>query len=218
MVDNCVKLQISSASIKAGVTSLLDHTIFWANYNQYEFLRSINESVDEVTDLAIRMMLAFRIQANRLEMKIEPQDLNDLLSSLRDHRSGAAADPDLDIRFPSSEAAVLVDYGFCLIALKLIIEVEADARLSPRKLTLTSTPGERAWLLDLEGIQAESIEFLQQVSTHTVSFGDYDHHRADKLLRLILAYWICQLQGVEIMAAPSQGDLPSLLRLAIPAA
>jgi hypothetical protein len=219
LVDNCIKLQLSSASIKAGVTSLLDHTIFWAHTTQYEFLRSIDESIDEVSELAMLMMLAFRIQAQRLELKIEPQDLNDILSRLRDQHPGASAGLDLDIHFPPSEAAVTIDYGFFLIALKLIIEVESGLVPAKRNISITTSANGRYWFLDLDGIQPESIDFFRQVRAHHTSFiADYDHHQADKLIRLILAYWICQLQKVEFDQTASESELNNHLRLAIPAA
>lgn len=218
LVDNCIRLQLSSASIKAGVTSLLDHTIFWANTTQYEFLRSIDEGVDDVNNLAMLMMLAFRIQAQRLELKIEPQDLNDILSRLRDQRIGATTGLDLEIQFPPSEAAVTIDYGFFLIALKLLLEVESGLTAAKRKISITTSANGRHWFLNFDGIQSESVNFFQQVATHHTSFTDYDHHQADKLIRLILAYWICQLQKVEFILSETGSEFNNRLRLAIPAA
>ena len=76
------KLQASSTSIKAAVSSLLDYDIFWDGSTQHEFLETIDESVDQGSNLIMLMMLAFRSEADSLEMKPEPHALQEILSTV----------------------------------------------------------------------------------------------------------------------------------------
>ena len=66
-IDASRKLQISSASIKAAVSSLLNYDIFWDGANQHEFLTTINSSVDQAAKLASLLTLAVRSEAGSLE-------------------------------------------------------------------------------------------------------------------------------------------------------
>lgn len=96
-VEASRRLQVSSASIKAAVSSLLNYEIFWDPANQHEFLQTINSSVDKVTRLVMILSLAFRAEAGSLELKREPQSLQEILAVVQ--AGVAARHPKLQAKF-----------------------------------------------------------------------------------------------------------------------
>ncbi len=60
LVEISRKLQISSASIKAAVSSMLALDFFWDESTQHEFLETIDNSVDQISSLIRLVTLAFR--------------------------------------------------------------------------------------------------------------------------------------------------------------
>jgi hypothetical protein len=81
LVETSRRLQVSSASIKAAVSSLLSYDIFWDSANQHEFLKTIDTSVDQVGKLSTLFSLAFRLEAGTLVLKRELQNLQEILTS-----------------------------------------------------------------------------------------------------------------------------------------
>lgn len=120
------KLQVSSASIKASVSSLLDYNIFWDGSSQHEFLESINTSTNQITKLITLVSLASRAQAGSLTLKPEPQMLQEIVSVAVDQMKKAGASFDPKVNLSSSNKTVLVDYEYFLLALKLMFEILID--------------------------------------------------------------------------------------------
>ena len=50
LVEITNRLQMSSSAIKAAVSSLLDHDIFWDGSTQHELLEIIDNSADQVSN------------------------------------------------------------------------------------------------------------------------------------------------------------------------
>jgi hypothetical protein len=72
LLETSRKLQSSSASIKAAVSSLLNYDIFWDIANQREFLETINVSIDQVSELVMLVNIESRLRGGTLEFKREP--------------------------------------------------------------------------------------------------------------------------------------------------
>ncbi len=72
-------LQISSASVKAAVTSLLNNDILWDISTQYEFLQTIENSTDNLSDLVMLVSLVSRLQVDKIQLRLEPQHLQEIL-------------------------------------------------------------------------------------------------------------------------------------------
>jgi len=122
-VESSRKLQVYSASIKAAVSSLLNYDIFWDSKNQHEFLETIDNSVNQVSEMIVLLTLAFRAQANNLVLSRDSHLLQEILSV--SHTRAVKKNPDikLEVSFPSDGMPVLVDYEYLTKALLLLYEV-----------------------------------------------------------------------------------------------
>lgn len=216
-IDASRKLQMSSASIKAAVSSLLNYDIFWDGANQHEFLTTINSSVDQSAKLASLLTLAVRSAAGSLELKREPHDLREIISVVQD--SGKISFPNLvlDITLPKEGQPALVDYEYLTTALELWGEV-FETRLQARLIRVQAIESTDQWFLDFTGLDSELMLLIRSSLNWQV-----DELLAgtslplDYLLRLYIAGQILRLQGIaiEVVTSPT-GELA--LRLRIPAA
>ena len=115
------RLQMSSAAIKAAVSSLLNYDIFWDGANQHEFLETINTSVDQAGRMVKLMTLAFRLEAGSLVIKCEPQVLQEIVSVVQDHITTRFPHLAFGLTLPQTGGPALVDYEFLMIALEYLI-------------------------------------------------------------------------------------------------
>jgi len=123
LVDLSRKLQASSASIKAAVTSLLDREIFWDPNTQFEFLTGINEGVDSASSLILLLSLLSRAETGSLALKRDPHELQEILSVVQEHFSKNYPKLALKVKFPSEGKVVQVDYDYLVIVLRILFEV-----------------------------------------------------------------------------------------------
>jgi len=212
------RLQASSTSIKAAASSLLDHDIFWDGSNQHEFLETIDHSVDQGADLITLMMLAFRSEANSLEMKLEPHTLQEILSAVLDTISAEKPVLHFDIVLPTTGRPVFVDYGYLAVGLRLLLEVLIDTEMVSAKLKLRVAEDKDYWHLDIIDIQ----EPVTDAITHLCQsrFDDLmlvDRLSPENVLKLFTASRIIRLQNIQLEVQESeQGGIN--LRLMIPTA
>jgi len=215
--DASRKLQISSASIKAAVSSLLNYDIFWDGANQHEFLTTINSSVDQAAKLASLLTLAVRAEAGSLELKREPHDLREIILAAQDDGKSSFPNLTLDITLPTEGKPVLVDYEYLTTALELLGEAIAS-RLPSQPVHVQAIESQTSWFLDFTGLDAALLDLIRlafdgqadELLTNTTLSLDY-------LLRLYIVGQILRLQGIglEVLASPI-GDLT--LRWYVPAA
>ena len=82
--DISQSLQVSSASIKAATSSLLDGTIIWNQSTQYEFVQSIDKTIDHVSSVSVAMTLAMKLAGDNLTFILEPNSILEILSRVAD--------------------------------------------------------------------------------------------------------------------------------------
>jgi signal transduction histidine kinase len=215
-VDASRKLQISTASIKAAVSSLLNYDIFWDGANQHEFLTTIDASVDQVAKLTSLLVLTVRSEEGSLELKFEPHSLQEIISVVQ--HLGATSFPKLvlDINLPNEGKSVLVDYEYLTTALGLLCEV-FEARLQSPFVRLQAIEEQNRWLLDFYGIDSTLMQQIQwSLDWQVDALPAVKALPLDYLLRLYIVHQILHLQGieVEVLAGPT-GD--RTLRLLVPA-
>jgi K+-sensing histidine kinase KdpD len=207
------KLQASSTSIKAAVSSLLDYDIFWDGSTQHEFLETINDSVDQGTNLIVLMTLAFRSETDSLEMKPEPHTLQEILSTVLDTISVKMPGLQIKIDFPSEGRPVLVDYGYLAVALRFLLEA-----LISSQIELLAVEVENGWVLNISGIEEATNKvisdlcqdrFDELVTVNTLS--------PENTLKLFTAFRILRLQSIELYLNTDEAEIPGL-QLTIPAA
>jgi signal transduction histidine kinase len=210
------RLQTSSTSIKAAASSLLEHDIFWDGSNQHEFLEAIDTSVDQGADLITLMMLAFRSEANTLELQLEPHTLQEILSAVLE--TVAIEKPEFNVVFdcPPVGTPVLVDYEYLAIGLRLLLDVLMESRIVSSQLTLRLVELEGSWLLDILDTQESVTEALNHLCQNR--FDELmlvDHISPENVLKFFTASRIIQLQNIELdVQMGEQGE--TSLRLTIP--
>jgi K+-sensing histidine kinase KdpD len=212
------KLQASSTSIKAAVSSLLDYDIFWDGSTQHEFLETIDDSVEQGATLIVLMTLAFRSEASRLEMKPEPHTLQEILSTVLDTISLKIPGLQLKADFPTEGRPVFVDYDYLAVALRLLLEVMAELEAASSQLELLAVETQACWFLDIGPI-AETIwagisyisqdRFDELLTANNLS--------PENVLKLFTVSRILGLQNIQLDVDTDEAG-NAILRLSIPVA
>jgi K+-sensing histidine kinase KdpD len=212
--DTSRKLQIYSASIKAAVSSLLNYDIFWDTTNQHEFLETIDSSVNQVSEMIVLLTLAFRAQANSLELRRDSQLLQEILSVSQMVATKKLPDIKLDISFPPAGKPVLVDYEYLTKALVLLFEVLfAQAPTEPIRVVASETSG--AWYLEFAGLDPQILNMIEQMHYCKAMPASNELLSAENILRLHIICEILHLQQISIDVI-DEPERPPILRLRVP--
>ena len=216
LAETSRRLQISSASVKVAVSSLLDHGIFWDNANQHEFLETINASIDQVSEWTRLLVIAFRLEAGSLELRRETQTLPEVLSVVQDQGTARLSKLTWQIAFPREGNPVLVDYEYFIFALELLSQV-FDSVTSSQPVLVQATESAENWFLDFEGLEAFMVQAVQHMSNcEAANLAASEHLSPDNTLRLYIACRILHQQGITIEARSSPAG-KALVRLRVPA-
>ena len=123
LVDISKKMQVSSAAIKASVSSLLGYDIVLGMAAQHELLEVIENSTDQVSKNIMLLTLVSKMESDTFIFNPEPTEIPELLSSV----NGIIAQdyPDLplglNIRTPGKLACI--DYEYLSIVLVMLCEL-----------------------------------------------------------------------------------------------
>jgi hypothetical protein len=208
------RLQMSSAAIKAAVSSMLNYDIFWDGANEHEFLETINTSVDQAGRLVKLLSLAFRLEAGSLELKREPHVLQEIISVVQDHVSASIPNLVFGITLPQEGGAVLVDYEFLMTALEYLIEVME--RMGAHRVGIQAVEEPKRWLLQFEGLELPTIQMIWSVSQQEIdAAATRGTITSENLLRLHIALQIFQMQEIQV-EIPNVPNHPPKLRLVVP--
>jgi K+-sensing histidine kinase KdpD len=215
------RLQASSTSIKAAVSSLLDYDIFWDGSTQHEFLETIDDSVDQGSELIVLMTLAFRSEVNSLEMKLEPHALQEILSTVLDTIGAQRPDLELKIDFPPEGEPVFVDYRYLAVALRLLLEVLLEPKPPADQMELLAAEAQNNWLLDIGPIPptiGQAVNQLRQDRFNELLTADeFLPLSPENLLKLFTAGRILHRQDIQMDVQIAKTDKAGL-RLTIPVA
>jgi len=208
------KLQLSSASIKAAVSSLLTPDFFWDASAQHEFLQTIDDSVNQASELISLVALAFQIETDSLHIHREPQMLQEILAAVLDEITAKHSSDALRLNYPDDGRLVLVDFEYLKIALKLLLEgiLPAEPRANPILITALENPS--GWLLRMDGIDPQVLEQVIDVvrCVHEI-LTSIQRMQPDKVLMILLANQLFKLLGIQIELA----DHKPAMQLVIPA-
>ena len=150
--DISQSLQISFASIKAAISSLLGGDIFWDQATQHEFMQTIDHSVDELSDLTAVMTVAMRVESGTLTLQRDPHSLQEILSRAKDHVQKLAPRAPITLILPAEMCLAVVDFESLLMALRLLLEVLATTREgSVTPLTVRLQAEESGWQITFAG-------------------------------------------------------------------
>lgn len=192
------RLQSSSASIKAAVSSLLDYDIFWDGSTQHEFLETIDDSVNQEAGLIMLMTLAFRAEADSLEIRREPHEFPEILSTVLGDLSTKTPEIQLNVDFPAEGTSVFVDYEYLAVALRLVLEVLVEAAVS-QKITVVATEVQAHWRLDINGLPEPIAEIVYNLCKNRAPASmQTDHLSPENVLKLFTACQIFCLQDIQL--------------------
>lgn len=162
LADVSQSFQMSAASIKAAISSLLDNTIIWDRSAQHEFMVSINESIDRAIPLIVAMTLVMKTEGGTLGWVIEPNSLQEILAQVATllERDGVGVSITLDL--PHEGKPVLVDYDYLRIALNMLLEALVGANAAPLGiLRISAIEDVTLWRVHFEGdFSAQATEFI----------------------------------------------------------
>jgi hypothetical protein len=208
------KFLVYSASIKAAVSSLLDHDIFWDISNQYEFLQTIDSSVDQVSEITALITLAFLAQANNLDLSSDFHMIQEILSNSQSTITKKMPGVGLEIDFPREGKPVFVDYVYLSKALVLLYEVLFTQ--SPSHLIrIVASEGNASWILDFFGASQSTLQIIEQMHHCKAQPRSNEILSAENILKLHLMCEILHLQQIslDVVTEPEQAPI---LRLQIP--
>ncbi len=215
-VETGRRLQVTSASIKAAISSLLSYDIFWDPVNQHEFYETISNSIDIVSKLVMLLTLAFRSEANSLELKEEPEILQEILASLQSDLSNRLPNFVTEFRLPDVGKLVLVDFEYLIFAMRYLFEF-LNVSLIPSALQVEAFELNEEWVIDIVGVN--EVIAAQILEMHRCKTSPIDVMPTsilpEHILGLHLACEILHMQGIglEVILHPDKG---SVLRLALP--
>lgn len=193
------RLQRSSTAIKTAVSSLLDYDIFWDETTQYEFLQAIDNSTDELANLIVLITLAFRSQAKTLEIKTEPNALQEILANLQSNLAKNNPQIHFDIHYPSDGQPALVDYQYLSLALGLLIEVIFNEEKETERFSLQASENTNYWQLKIGHLNSSLVtiirRFFEQAGDITTIV---DQTAPENALKLMTACRILYLQQINL--------------------
>ncbi|NLH00007.1 MAG: hypothetical protein GX491_21830 [Chloroflexi bacterium] len=195
------KLQLSSTSIKAAVSSLLDRDIFWDVASQQEFLETIQQSIDQIADRMHQMAVANLLQAGSLEVNRKFYELHELMRVVQEK---AAALSGKELYYQDNVALgslAYVDYRYFVYAFSTLFTV-ID---SDEPLQLTQDPRSAAYVLSLSRI-AESVHTVIQsiLSEQWAAKSLYRELPPEKIYELLLVIRLLEYQGIRLILDPSR--------------
>jgi K+-sensing histidine kinase KdpD len=192
----------------------LNYDIFWDTTNQHEFLETIDSSVNQVSEMIVLLTLAFRAQANSLEVRRDSHLLQEILSVSQMAAVKKFPEIRLEISFPSEGKPVLVDYEYLTKALLLLYEVcYAQAPAETIRVVAMETGG--AWSLEFNGLDPQTLKIIEQMQFCKTQPVSNEHLSAENILRLHIVCEILHLQQIQIYIDDETGQ-PPILRLQVP--
>ena len=216
LVETSKRLQVSSAAIKAAVTSLLDYDIFWDGSTQHELLEIIDSSTDQVSDQITLLSLAFRAESKSLVIRPELNAIPEILSSVMDMISDGYPDLDLDFQISLDSSPALVDYEYLSVALRLFFEVVAESQSPSEAIRVFTHETSSDWYIDIVGVHTDILGFISTVS-HCApdELNNFSSIPPSYKLKLLVMCKILDLQSIRISIDPTNGE-DKKVRLVIP--
>lgn len=173
LVEISRRLQGSSASIKAAVSSLLSYDIFWDGSAQHEFLEIIDDSVDKLSNQITLLSLVFLSESNNLDLKCEPNDAQEIISAVIDKTTKLYPDKIKIIKNNQVSKPIFVDYEYFSLALSLIFDIIFQSNITQHQLAVTIKQVENDIILEITGIN----EYISDILSTEICLTSPDKSR-----------------------------------------
>lgn len=218
LVNISKKIQISSAAIKASVSSLLGYDIMWDASTQHELLEIIDSSTNQVSKYVVLLTLVSKLESNSPLLDPEPNEIHEILSSVTGIMSASYPELSVDLKTHTSGSPVCVDYEYLSIALVMLFEVMLATQTLPHQLNIFTEESKDHWRVDIKGIDQNIADQMLKVSKSDVDELIQDAHLLPiTKLKLYVVHKILELQFIQIEIQPKIED-PTSISLIIPIA
>ncbi len=131
------ELRTPLTSIKGFATTLLADDVQWHPANQHDFLRTIDEETDKLSDLIEQLLDLSRLEAGTLRIAPKPQTLERVIATALAQLQTITSDHQLRLNVPRDLPLIRVDAE--RISQVLTNLVGNAARYSPAQTTITVT-------------------------------------------------------------------------------
>lgn len=214
--DICQKLQVSSASIKAATSSLVDNSIIWDQSTQREFVQSIDKTIDHISSVSVVMTLAMKSANGRLILVLEPSSIQEILSRIAGALTSEMPQLSVTLDLPVGGKAALVDYDYLRIALRLLLEaLITSSSVPPEHLHIRAVEGEQ-WQIYFEGkFTGPAIDLMDRLSTVPPQVLLAEGIQSEAMLKAHTTSHILQQQHIRISTVEATPGY-SAIKLSIP--
>jgi K+-sensing histidine kinase KdpD len=214
LVDTTRRLQATSTSIKAAVSSLLNYDILWDAANQHEFLETIDISVDLLTHLVTLLALRFRMEAGELDLMFETHSLQEIISAVQVKLLKNGSHPALDVSFISGGKLVLVDYNYLIASLELLIGA-ISSRIGLQKIRMIAEGQPKNWLVSFIDIDPTLAQAIQAKNQPKKNLMTTPYLSSETILKLYTALDLLHVQDIQVdlLGGP---DGKQTLQLSVP--
>lgn len=213
-------LQVSSAAIKAAVSSLLDTNIIWDRSAQYEFMQNIDQSIDRVASLMAVMTLAMKAESGRLEPALEPSNVQEIIFRVVDAVGKSQSGTSFELDLPATGRPAYVDYDYLRIALTILLEALLSAgRNVPAAVAIRAEEQTASWRVTISGpFKEPAIDLLAWLdSPLTQPLPPARRLPSEVILKAFTAYRLLEQQHISLQSAIQNSPSPALT-LTIPIA
>lgn len=211
--DISQSLQVSSASIKAAISSLLDTDIIWDRSAQFEFMQNIDRSIDRVSVLMAVMTLAMKAESGQLELALEPCNVQEIIARVIDTLEKKQTETSFALTLPGSGRPAYVDYDYLRIALKILLEALMNSgQRSPDTISIRAEETSTHWQLHITGAfsgpAVDLLVWLDSPTTHPLPSPR--RLQSEMTLKAFTAHRLLEQQHITMQSAIEPSPTPSL--------
>jgi hypothetical protein len=206
-------LQLSSASIKAAVSSLLDTNIIWDRSAQHEFMQNIDQSIDRISSLMAVMTLAMKAESGQLELILEPCNVQEIIFRVVDAIDKRQTETSFALDLPTTGRPAFIDYDYMRIALTILLEALLSVgRNSPETIAIQAEEKAPNWHVTVKGTFTESaIDLLNWLeSPLTLPMPPARRLPSEEILKAFTAYRLLELQHISLLRVIHDSLSPAL--------
>lgn len=216
LTDVTRRVQVSSASVKAADTSLLDYDIFWDTTSQHEFLTTIDASTDEVSRYAMLISFTSRLMVDKIEPRLEIQTIQEILSHVHDEFTRKYKAIGFEMHLPLSSVEVYVDFEYFSVAIKMLLEALSDHGRMDKPIHLQVYPDNENLVLEVEDVDGNYYELMKGFPDNlNPQYILESKLSSENIIMCFIAYRLCALQKIALnVSTPLKGK--KAIRLIIP--
>jgi K+-sensing histidine kinase KdpD len=221
LADISRKTQVSSAAIKASVSSLLGYDIVLGTAAQHELLEVIEDSTDQVSKNITLLTLVSQIEADTFLINPEPDEISEILAAVNETIIKQYPELALGFSIDASGSPVCIDYDYLSIALVMLYELIIQAQSSPQQLNIAASEAGDHWILDIGNVSQGIYDILSRISAGGINvlLQDASYLLPVKKLQLYVACKIFERLSIEMTGVlGSKPDESAGIRLMIPLA